>query len=500
MNKFFVCYRRDDTGDYAGRIADLLRRELGQDRVFIDVDSIRVGTHWPAALRTALDDAIGVIVVIGPSWLTVERNGRPRLTFEDDWVRTEIRGALAAGKQILPIVKTAAMMPTADDLPEDIRGLAALQALEVRAEQFSGDAAALIEWARQLTTPTLPPPAPEAKHPAFSSRLSHIVLPTLVLAACAAALQWANCGQKPPAPPLPPNSPDAAPPEVVQSGPIELAGKTDCVSNATLLTTFIDVGFGDATLFQLGDLDVLIDAGPGSPEAKADIAQLIHSPLEYLFITHPHQDHFRGARELLNKTHISAAFWNGDPSQSMAWRQLQQALSEADLPLEKLPQGEVIDLAPGFRMEVLSTADDVDGSVNDKSLVQLLEYCGVRILMTGDIEEAGQKRLLQRQCSTAACPALKADVLKFPHHGSERILEPFLDAVKPTYATISAGPFSRFGIPGAKTVHALEVRGIQIRSTSGDDQRNIELRIKGGTQTGFLYYDRETRTWKRYAR
>jgi hypothetical protein len=43
MAKVFLCYRRDDSAAFAGRVRDRLDRDLGHDLLFMDVDAIPLG-------------------------------------------------------------------------------------------------------------------------------------------------------------------------------------------------------------------------------------------------------------------------------------------------------------------------------------------------------------------------------------------------------------------------------------------------------------------------
>ena len=63
---------------------------------------------------------------------------------------------------------------------------------------------------------------------------------------------------------------------------------------------FIDVGQGDATLILTGDAAVLIDTGTGdSAGALAAYLKTYVGRLDYLILTHPHDDHVGGADEVL---------------------------------------------------------------------------------------------------------------------------------------------------------------------------------------------------------
>ena len=65
----FVSYRRDDAPGHAGRLYDRLVTRFGEDRVFMDVDSIDPGEDFVEAIESTLASASVVIVVIGPAWV-----------------------------------------------------------------------------------------------------------------------------------------------------------------------------------------------------------------------------------------------------------------------------------------------------------------------------------------------------------------------------------------------------------------------------------------------
>jgi beta-lactamase superfamily II metal-dependent hydrolase len=55
-------------------------------------------------------------------------------------------------------------------------------------------------------------------------------------------------------------------------------------------------------------------------------------------------------------------------------------------------------------------------SDNDRSLVSLVEFAGVKILLCSDIEEFAQRELLRLY------PDLEADIVVIPHHGLTKTL------------------------------------------------------------------------------
>lgn len=125
----FISYRREDTRDAAHAVYTQFQMYFGSDQVFMDVNTIGAGNKWPERIRTALEDAKGVVVLIGHNWLfSHDAYGRRRLDLEQDWVRLEVRTALERDKRIYPVLLGAtATMPVAEALPEDIASLASYQ-------------------------------------------------------------------------------------------------------------------------------------------------------------------------------------------------------------------------------------------------------------------------------------------------------------------------------------------------------------------------------------
>jgi len=148
--RLFVSYRREDSAGFAGRLTDALEHVLGEGSVFRDVDDISPGEDFTRVIQRGLDQVAVVLVVIGPGWLDSQQGGARRLEREDDFVRREIEGALAAGKPLLPVLVGDAQMPPAERLPASIRPLAQRQALALRDASWRSDFNALLEALRPL--------------------------------------------------------------------------------------------------------------------------------------------------------------------------------------------------------------------------------------------------------------------------------------------------------------------------------------------------------------
>lgn len=121
--RIFISYRRNDAQGHAGRLADDLSDFFEERAVYID--TVSEGDNSP---RTEILDELRrckvVLIVIGPDWVTLRREGgdRPRILEDDDIVAFELRNALkqrAAGA-VLYIVRVGdAAMPLPSQVPAD---------------------------------------------------------------------------------------------------------------------------------------------------------------------------------------------------------------------------------------------------------------------------------------------------------------------------------------------------------------------------------------------
>lgn len=153
MPSLFISYRREDSAGFAGRLADALERDFPAEQVFRDVDDIRPGEDFVRAIEDRLAAVDVMLVLIGPRWLEASRDGRRRLEAADDFVRLEVRTALALGKPVIPLLVGVACMPAEADLPEDIRPLARRQAFVLSDAGWRTD----VERLRAALLPLLQP-------------------------------------------------------------------------------------------------------------------------------------------------------------------------------------------------------------------------------------------------------------------------------------------------------------------------------------------------------
>jgi competence protein ComEC len=112
------------------------------------------------------------------------------------------------------------------------------------------------------------------------------------------------------------------------------------------------------------------------------------------------------------------------------------------------------------------------GGRNARSLVVRVSTAdGPSVLLPGDIDARAEAQLL------AVEPALRADVLLLPHHGSRGSSSAaFLTALAPRLAIASAPCRSRFGMPHPDVRARLVERAVPLAWTGRDGALLLALR------------------------
>ncbi len=288
----------------------------------------------------------------------------------------------------------------------------------------------------------------------------------------------------------------------------------------------LDVGQGQSILLEWSDNGkvrrLLLDGG-GVNSPGFDTGQDVIMPLltrnrppdvDFIVNTHPDTDHLRGLIYPAAHLRVKVFASNGGDMQGHASgkgfaEDLERTLAasgyvfsaglgngggNAEKRRELWQAPAEIELSSELKLEVLHPTPE-DAALlrdNDASLVLRLVWRGQPLaLLCGDIERKGLNRLLRRhappetgrkpdkksgaEAAHAPFPALRAEVLVIPHHGSAGSYSPeFYDAVAPRLGLVSCGYGNRWNFPVAKVAAALQARGIPLRSTAQHGQITLE--------------------------
>ena len=123
---------------------------------------------------------------------------------------------------------------------------------------------------------------------------------------------------------------------------------------------------------------------------------------------------------------------------------------------------------------------DIDDP-NENNMVYMVNYRGVKIMVTGDLLEEDELEMIEHYKGT---DVLDCDILKVAHHGSKSSSsEELLDAVTPEIAVIQVGLHNFYGHPHPQTLERLAERGIEVYRTDTNGAVGIDIR------RGRLYVD-----------
>jgi TIR domain len=146
MGAVFLSYRRGDSEGQARALSLELVKLLGQDSVFMDVDSIALGRDFRQSLQERLGSCDVMIALIGPGWLdTRDLSGNRRLENPTDLVRQEIAAALQRNIPVIPVLLQGAQMPAPERLPDDIKDLSYRNGFELGHSTWESDVREMVK-------------------------------------------------------------------------------------------------------------------------------------------------------------------------------------------------------------------------------------------------------------------------------------------------------------------------------------------------------------------
>lgn len=256
-----------------------------------------------------------------------------------------------------------------------------------------------------------------------------------------------------------------------------------------LVVTFIDVGQGASAFLEApcGTV-VLIDAGGELPfrGEPGDIGSRVvlpflrsrgHHSLDLAVITHPHEDHFGGFVTLVEKMSIDKMLISPVEEGPPSYQAMLETAAGAGTMIYETSAGDNWILPGGIELAVLgpppALLQGTGSELNDNSVVVMLTYEAIRMLFTGDIEDAAVTSLLR------SGEELRAQVLLVPHHGGYLAKMPkLLEAVKPDLAVIQVGP-NPFGHPHPLVIDALA--GVGVPTYRNDQHGAIIVTTDGHT-------------------
>jgi competence protein ComEC len=204
---------------------------------------------------------------------------------------------------------------------------------------------------------------------------------------------------------------------------VMVGGSVFARTPSELVVTFIDVGHGGAVLFECpGGETILFDAGSfGRAEAAEEtIARALQARrvdgLNALVLSHADADHYNAAEGLLDRLPVAAVFLSQAFPDDRQWgtARLCEAVVNRGIPLRLIQAGDSFPLTAHCSLDVLHPAGSFrDALDNAHSVVLRAKFAGRTALVTGDVEKAGVRALME------ANHPERVDVFQAPHHGGK---------------------------------------------------------------------------------
>lgn len=237
---------------------------------------------------------------------------------------------------------------------------------------------------------------------------------------------------------------------------------THQMSSHNVKVTVLDVGQGEAVVFETSDAVVVYDTGAkwGTKMDGAKLAVLPYlksqgrTQIDLLIVSHSDMDHAGGVATLLKEMRISKMI-SGQPEKLNALNHTQR--------FSACKSGQAWSFS-GVRFRILAPRNDlpVANNDNDTSCVLKVDNGKGAVLVSGDLTS-----VLERPLARKIGSQLKSDLLIAGHHGSRTSTSlAWLNAVNPKEVVFSSGFANRYHFPAKMVVQRLEKQQILWRNTA----------------------------------
>jgi competence protein ComEC len=257
--------------------------------------------------------------------------------------------------------------------------------------------------------------------------------------------------------------------------------------------TVLDVGQGNSALLEFPKgYCAVIDGGGFSDNTIFDVGERVVAPylwrnkirtVDLVLLTHPDADHLNGLIYILKHFHVKQVISTHQPADSAAYREFVALIRKNNMFHPEFNGMKKNLSINGAMLQVLypvsipiddhqqGFASNDSKNSNNRSLVVKAGFGKFSILFPGDIERAGETKIL-----TASRKDLASTLLIAPHHGSNTSSSPeFLDTVAPKAVIISSGKPDRF--PSSKVLDRYKHKKYQIFRT--DENGAIQIVTDG---------------------
>jgi len=206
---------------------------------------------------------------------------------------------------------------------------------------------------------------------------------------------------------------------------------------AWLEVYFPTVKGADACILRMGDEVIVVDAATSGqyPKVREVLAQLGIERVDTAFNTHPHDDHIQGFQHMPSDVAVGRFLYTFPEDANNNMKNALSIMKEMQIPAQRVADGETMKLGEAELMVI--QREQSWFSDNNRSAMVKVIYGDCSLLLAADVELDAQNMLLN-----TTPELLKADILKYPHHGVVRAGWNFLKHVGAELAIVTNGRWS----------------------------------------------------------
>lgn len=189
----------------------------------------------------------------------------------------------------------------------------------------------------------------------------------------------------------------------------------------------------DCAIVRYGYDVMMIDASTATDEMQDRVRSALYSMgvdyIDVAFNSHPHDDHINGFTEVADYFPVGRLVLAFEEDFDENMIRVVNHFNEKDIPIEHVQDGDVFYMGPeeDVTIRVLQRNDSGTWEANNRSAMLHIQFGERSIIFTGDVENHAQRSFGENPPEGG----LKADIMKYPHHGQVKLHDPFLEAIDP---------------------------------------------------------------------
>lgn len=210
----------------------------------------------------------------------------------------------------------------------------------------------------------------------------------------------------------------------------------------TLLEVYYPtVKSADSCILRWGDTVAMIDSA-----TTLQYVSVIQPVLDYLgitavdmgFVSHPHDDHIRGYEELIaSPIKLKSILLPQSYDSVSLMRHTRTIMTEAGVPIVELCDGQQYTLGEGGpTIDVVQRVGTKSFTENDRSATFIIRWGDRSLLSMSDLGT----RAFNALYTDPPAVSMKVDILKYPHHGVNRITRELMAVIDPQLGIFTAHP------------------------------------------------------------